>query len=121
MFTPIDDLPDGAIGFVASGRISRSDRDTVLEPRIETAIERSGHVKLLYIVGSDFAGYEPNSLLDDAVFGTRHFRDFERIAFIAEDGPYRRAAGAMDGLMPASLKVFPVHEIEAAKAWLSAA
>ena len=55
------------------------------------------------------------------MFGTRHFRDFERIAFLAEDGPYRRAAGAMDGLMPASLKVFPVHEIEAAKAWLAAA
>ena len=58
--------------------------------------------------------------LDDAIFGTRHFRDFERIAFLAEDGPYRRAAGAMDGLMPTTLKVFPVEHIEAAKTWLAA-
>ncbi len=121
MFTLIENLPEGAIGFLASGRVSREDRATVLEPTIETAIEGGGHVKLLYVVGSDFAGYDPNGLLDDSIFGTRHFRDFERIAFLAADGPYRRAAGAMDGLMPASLKVFPVHEIEAAKAWLAAA
>ncbi|MCB1487875.1 MAG: STAS/SEC14 domain-containing protein [Bauldia sp.] len=120
MFTPIENLPEGAIGYLASGRISREDRARTLEPEIEKAIADNGQVKLLYVVASDFAGYEPNALLDDAIFGTRHFRDFERIAFLAEDGPYRRAAGAMDGLMPTALKVFPVEDIEAAKMWLAA-
>ena len=120
MFRPIENLPEGAIGYLASGRISREDRATTLEPGIEDAIAHNGHVRLLYVVASDFAGYEPNALLDDAIFGTRHFRDFERIAFLAEDGPYRRAAGAMDGLMPTTLKVFPVEDIEAAKTWLAA-
>ena len=119
MFTQIEDLPAGAIGFRANGRITRQDRTAVLEPRIETALEASGQVRLLYLVDADFAGYDPNTLFDDAVFGTRHFRDFEKIAFLAEDGPYRRAVGAMDGLIPASLKVFPVGAVEAAKAWLA--
>ncbi len=118
MFTQIDDLPQGAIGFQVSGRITRKDRATVLEPTIEVALENGRPIRLLYLVGPDFSGYDPNALLDDAVFGTRHFRHFEKIAFLAEDGPYRRAVGAIDGLMPTSLKVFPVGAVDDAKAWL---
>jgi len=70
---------------------------------------------------SDFDGYEEGSLLDDAVFGTRHFTDFEKIAFVTEDGPYDRAVSALKGLMPTSLKVFRTREIDAAKKWLAAA
>ncbi|MCP4381557.1 MAG: STAS/SEC14 domain-containing protein [Hyphomicrobiales bacterium] len=120
MFTPIEDLPNDVIGFLATGRITREDRKTVLEPIIGKALKQRDQLRLLYVVGSDFAGYEPSALLDDSVFGTRHFSDFERIAFLAEDGPYRRAADAMDGLIPASLKVMPVGSIERAKAWLAA-
>lgn len=119
MFQTIDNLPAGTIGFLAKGRITRHDRETMLEPTIETALERDGRIRLLYVVDSDFAGYEPNALLDDAVFGTRHFLDFSKIAFLSEDGPYRRAVGAIDGLMPTDLKVMPVSEMESAKAWLA--
>lgn len=119
MFTPIGDLPTDVIGVLATGRITREDRKIVLEPTIGTALKQRDRVRLLYVVGSDFAGYEPSALLDDSVFGTRHFLDFERIAFLAEDGPYRRAVGAMEGLMPASLKVMPVESMDSAKAWLA--
>ncbi|WP_421725068.1 STAS/SEC14 domain-containing protein [Bauldia sp.] len=119
MFTPIAGLPAEIIGFTANGRVTREDRQAVLEPTIDMALKQHEQVRLLYVVGSDFAGYEPSALLDDAVFGTRHFRDFERIAFLAEDGPYRRAAGAMKGLIPADLKVMPIQSMESAKAWLT--
>ncbi len=119
MFTAIEDLPPGAIGFVATGRVTAADRQTILEPTIEWALEVGGRVKLLYVAGSDFTGYEPGGLYDEAVFGTRHFTDFAKIAFVADDGPFNRAVHAIAGLMPASLRVFRVTQFSAAKAWLA--
>lgn len=119
MFTRIENLPAGAIGFEAVGRITRADRHAVLEPTIESALRHGRQVRLLYVAGSRFAGYEHDTLLDDAIFGTRHFSDFEKIAFLAEDGPHARAVGALEGLMPAELRLFPTDAVDAAKAWLA--
>ena len=119
MFTPIEGLPDGAIGFVASGLITSSDRHDILEPTIDWALSARGKVKLLYCTAPDFAGYEVGTVFDDAVFGSRHFGDFSKIAFVAEEGPYDRAVVALEGLMPADLRVFRSGEIEAAKEWLA--
>jgi hypothetical protein len=119
MFARIDDLPAGAIGVEAVGKITAADRERELAPRIETALGAGRPVRLLYLAGPRFDGYDPETLLDEAVFGTRHFRDFEKIAFLAEDGPYRRAVTALEGLMPADLRTFPAGDVDAAKAWLA--
>jgi len=120
MLTPIENLPTGAVGFEAHGRVTDAERRTVLEPTIEWALEANGKVRLLYVAASDFDGYDRGGLYDDAVFGTRHFTDFDKIAFVAEDGPYSRSVEALDGLMPADLRVFRTRDIGEAKAWLAA-
>lgn len=119
MFSRIDNLPAGAIGFEAVGRVTEADRHAVLEPTIAAAAENGGQVRLLYVAGPRFDGYDPNTPLDDAVFGSRHFADFAKIAFLAEDGPYARAVVALEGLMPADLRLFPTGAVDAAKAWLA--
>jgi hypothetical protein len=119
MFATIENLPAGAIGFEAIGRITEEDRAEVLEPTIEAMLEDGRPLRLLYLAGQRFDGYDSNALFDDAVFGTRHFTDFTKIAFLAEEGPYRRAVGALEGLMPADLRLFPVGAVDAAKAWLA--
>jgi hypothetical protein len=120
MFAAIENLPHGAIGFVAHRRITAFDRNTVLKPTVESALEY-GKVRLLYVIGEDFRGYDLGGLYDDVVFGSEHFNDFERIAFVAHDGPFRRAATAMEGLMPAALQVFGPSHVEDAKTWLGTA
>jgi hypothetical protein len=118
MLTPIDNLPSGAIGFVANGRITSHDRRGVFEPSMSRALRATDRVKLLYIAARDFKGYEHDTLYDESVFGSRHFQHFEKIAFVADDGPFHRAVQAMRGLVPARVKVFGPHEIAAAKDWL---
>ena len=120
MFIRIENLPLGAIGFEASGWVTVDDRMSVLEPEINSALETGDKVKLLYVAGPAFDGYDDGGFLDDAVFGTRHFTDFDKIAFVADTGPYDRAVQALEGLMPVELKVFPTRHIEAAKRWLAA-
>ena len=43
-----------------------------------------------------------------------------RIAFVADDGPHHLAVQALQGIMPAKLRVFRTNEMEAAKDWLAA-
>ena len=119
MFAPIEEMPTGIIGFEARGRITGKDRQQVLEPRIVSALADGGRVKLLYLAGMDFAGYDEGGVFDDAVFGTRHFTSFERIAFVGFDGPHAHAVEALAGLMPAALRRFARGDLEAAKAWLA--
>ena len=121
MFTRIDNLPAGVVGVVASGKVTADDRLRILEPFIAGAVETAGRARLLYVAASDFAGYDRGGLYDDAVFGTRHFNHFDRIAFVVNDGPYQRAVLAMNGLMPARLRVFHPSEIAQAQEWLKAA
>lgn len=120
MLTPIDNLPTGAIGFVANGRITRDDRHGVLEPRLSRALRTTERVKLLYVAGRDFKGYEHGTLYDESVFGSEHFQHFDKIAFVADEGPYHRAVQAMRGLVPARVKVFSPADVAAAKDWLAA-
>jgi hypothetical protein len=119
MFTAIENLPGGAVGFEAHGRVTDTDRRTVLEPTIEWALESNDKLRLLYVTAPDFDGYERGDLYDDAVFGTRHFNHFDRIAFVADEGPYTRSVAALDGLMPAAVRVFATADIGKAKAWLA--
>jgi hypothetical protein len=119
MFRSVEGLPDGAIGVEALGTVGAGDSRAELASRISHALETGGKVRLLYLAGPDFAGYDGGAVYDEEVFGSRHFRDFEKIAFVAECGPYRRAVRAIAGLMPADLRIFRTGEIEAAKAWLA--
>ena len=118
MLTEITGMPDCAIGFAASGVVTTAERQRVLEPEIHSA-RANGKIRLLYVAGPGFAGYGNGVPLDEAVFGTRHFTDFQKIAFVAEHGPFDRAVTALSGLMPAAVRVFPVDEVEAAKEWLA--
>ena len=120
MFTAIDDMPAGAIGFTAKGVVTTADHRMVLEPTIGSALAEGGRVRLLYVAGDDFAGYDAGMPLDEAVFGSRHFADFEKIAVVSDACPLRRAVRALDGLMPAELRVFRQGEVAAAKLWLAA-
>ena len=120
MLTPIDNLPRGAIGFVANGRITSDDRHGVFEPTMSQALKTMERGQALYVAGRDFTGYEHGAAYDEAVFGSRHFRHFEKIAFVADEGPFNRAVVAMKGLVPAMVKVFAPREIAEARAWLAA-
>jgi hypothetical protein len=117
MLQSIEGLPFGTIGFIASDVVGSDDRHTVLEPTIEWARE-SGRVRLLYVLAPDFGGYDDGCPFDNIVFGTRHFMDFDRIAFVADDGPFRRMVAEIADLMPTALRVFTLQDIDLAKAWI---
>jgi hypothetical protein len=43
-----------------------------------------GPIKMLYVIGADFTGYELEALWDDSAFGVKHWHDFSRVAVVAD-------------------------------------
>jgi hypothetical protein len=119
MFTPIEALPEDVLGLEAHGRITRAETLKILLPRIDSAGRSGAKVRLLYVAAADFDGYADGAVLDEAVFGTRNFNSFERIAYVGEEGRYTRAVEALNGLMPTALRRFAASEIDKAKRWIS--
>jgi enoyl-[acyl-carrier-protein] reductase (NADH) len=41
-----------------------------------------GPIRMLYVVGKEFTGFELEALWDDSAFGIKHWHDFSQIALV---------------------------------------
>lgn len=55
-------LPDNVIGIEASGEIEDDDYEDVLEPTIEDRRQRHDKIRLLYVLGDEFDGYDADGV-----------------------------------------------------------
>ena len=67
MFKLIHGLRPDVLGVEACGQVTHQDYHDILVPKAE-AMMAKGPVKLLYVVGADFTGYELEALWDAGAF-----------------------------------------------------
>lgn len=120
MIELIEGLGDRVVGARAIGKVTADDYESTLIPAVETALAIDGKTRILFILGSEFEGYEGEAALDDARMGLQHWSDFERIAVVTDHDMYRTMIKGLGFLMPGEVKVFAVDEMEAAKEWIAA-
>lgn len=119
MIEMIPALPDNVLGFIAKGTVTADDYDTILEPAVATALESNEKVRLLYVLGADFTGYEGGAMWEDTKMGAKA-KHFEKIAVVSDKDWVRHTVEVMGWLMPCEVKVFHVdHEAEASE-WITA-
>lgn len=102
----------------ASGRVTADDYESVLLPAVEAAAG-SGPVRLLYVLGDDFDGYDVEAGVDDLRMGLHHWRDFARIALVTDHEGLRVMARALGFAMPGEVRVHALDDVEAAMAWVT--
>jgi len=83
MFMFIEGLPSDVLAIEASGEVTHDDYRNTLIPNADAMIAR-GPIKMLYVVGKDFTGFELEALWDDTVFGLKHWHDFSHIAVVMD-------------------------------------
>ena len=118
MFRLIEDLPPGVLGIEASGKVTHEDYQNILIPRAEAMIAK-GPVKLLYVAGKDFEGYELEALWDDSAFGVKHWHDFTRVAVVADQAWLRAAVTMFKPFLPCEVRLFNLSDLAAAKTWIT--
>jgi len=77
-------------------------------------------LRVLYVLGADFEGYEAEAGLDDFKMGMHNWSAFEKIALVTDDSAYRTMTKAFGFLMHGQVKVFAADELGQAKEWIAA-
>ncbi|MGH9554074.1 MAG: STAS/SEC14 domain-containing protein, partial [Terriglobales bacterium] len=64
----------------ANGTLTHADYEQVMIPKLEQIIKEHGKARILFAMGDEFHGWEPEAMWDDAKFGMKHRTDFEKCA-----------------------------------------
>jgi hypothetical protein len=118
MFREIEGLPSGVLGLEAHGRVTHADYRDALVPRLEAAAAR-GPVDMIYAIAEDFEGFDLEAMWDDAAVGLRNWKNFRRVAVVADQGWIRAAASLFAPFYPCEFRLFNRSELAAATAWIS--
>ena len=111
----------GAVAFQAADKVTHEDYANTLIPELERAIQDYGKARLLYVLSDRFEGFTPQALFDDACFGAKHFKDFDRVAFVSDNRLIAGAVRMFAPLIPGEVRVFPLKDREVAKTWIDEA
>lgn len=120
MITVREGLPSHVVVAEASGDVTADDYEQVLMPAVDAAAAGEAKVRLLYVLGADFDGFEAGAALDDTRLGLRHWSDFEKLGMVTDHTGYRGMVKAISFLLPGETRVFELAEVDDAVAWLLA-
>lgn len=118
MIEQIKDLPVGTVGFVGSGLVSSDDYENIIVPDIEAAFAVSRRLRLLYVLGQEFQGFGEGAMWDDFKMSMRHFTGWDRVAVVSDVGSMRATAQVFGFAVPGHFRLFPMAELESARAWI---
>jgi hypothetical protein len=113
---PIENLPDGVLGFEGNGEIHASDYRDVLMPAVEEALDRAEEVRIV-LVFERWDGVSPGAAWEDFRVGMEHITKWKRIALVTDLDWMITVTSLFGWLMPGELKRFPAAERAQAIAW----
>jgi SpoIIAA-like len=121
MIERIEDMPSGAIGLRAGGRLSKEEYEQVLEPALQEGVD-SGELRLLFLL-TDFEGLELSAYSEDMKTGLRAWiRDhstWKRFALVTDSEWVAKAMHMFAWMTPGEVKIYEPSELEEAKAWVA--
>jgi len=122
MIERMDDVPAGVIGIRASGKLTKDDYESVLEPALKEAID-AGDARVLFVL-PDFDGLEPQAFFEDVKTGLavelKNRSAWKRFAVVTGVDWIAKAIRLFAWAMPAEVKVAGMDELDEARDWVAA-
>ena len=117
MINELDGLPEGVIGFEASGKIAAEDYRDVIVPALEQAA-KIGDVRFL-IVMRDVDGISGGAIWQDLKVGIEHLHAWKRIALVTDIAWMSHLTDLFGWMTPGETKTFPLEHKDEAIQWVS--
>jgi hypothetical protein len=117
MIKELTDMPEGVIGFEASGKLQAEDYRDVLLPALERAAKH-GEVRFV-IVLRDFGGMTTSAVWQDLKIGFDHLRAWKRIALVTDIEWARHMTSFFGWMTPGQTKTFSIAERAEALEWVA--
>lgn len=115
-------MPEGTIGFRASGHVTAEEYRELLLPAMRAAAE-AGEVRMVFAVGPGFEKFEAGALAEDArvgvTLGIAHRHAWKRTAVVTDVEWIVKAIHMFDWLTPGEVRVFELDQLEDAKSWVA--
>ena len=118
MITELEGMPEGVVGFEASGTIRAEEYRDVLLPALERAA-KAGDIRFVIVI-PEFKGMTGGAVWEDLKVGFSHFRSWRRIALITDIEWMKHLTSLFGWMTPGETKVFAMAEREQALAWAAA-
>ncbi|HMN41776.1 MAG TPA: STAS/SEC14 domain-containing protein [Phycisphaerales bacterium] len=118
MIQILPEFPDTVLAISATGLVTDADYKTVLIPAAEDRLLRHDRLRVLYHLGPRFERFEAAAMFDDAAFGLRHLRRFERIAVVTDLSWCRNSVRMLGFMMPCPVRVFADADLAKARDWI---
>ncbi len=118
MISALTELPEGVIGFEASGKIAAEDYRDVVVPALEQAA-KAGDVRFI-IVMRDFDGISGGAIWQDLKMGIEHLRSWKRIALVTDIEWMSHLTDLFGWMTPGETKTFSLNQQDEAIQWVAA-
>jgi stage II sporulation SpoAA-like protein len=122
MIEVMTDMPEGTLGFRIAGNVTRDDLAKVVVPTLRGAIERDQPLRVLCQIDVGFSE-EPGAVWEgvkaDIELGIAHRTAWRRTAYVTDLTWIGTSVHLLSWLIPGEVRVFPLRELDAAKAWIS--
>jgi len=118
MFKFIEGLPPEVIAIEAVGQVTHEDYRNTFVPTAE-AMMAGGPVRMLYVIGNEFTGFDLQALWDDGAFGAKHWHDFSRIAVVTDHTSICTVVGMCKPFFHGEVRLFGLVDLPDAKRWVT--
>ena len=115
MIQELSDLPEGVIGFEASGKIRAEDYRDVVLPALERAAA-TGEVRFVMVM-RDFDGMSGGAVWQDLKVGIEHLRAWKRIAVVTDITWIRDLTSLFGWMTPGETRTFALAQQDEAIEW----
>lgn len=123
MIEALESMPDGTIGFRATGRVTREEYRDILLPPMRDAAE-AGDVRMVFAIGPGFEKFELGALAQDTqagvTLGLGHPHAWKRTALVTDVDWIAKALHMFSWLTPGEVKLYAPDRLEDAKKWVAA-
>jgi len=112
-------FPDDVVAAVAKGRVTRSDYDEVLIPKVNEVVARHDKIRCYYELGADFGGFDAGAAWEDFRLGIGNLTRWQRVAIVTDVDWLRMTMRFFRFLVPGEVRVFGTAEAAEARRWIA--
>ena len=120
MLSIINNLPEHVLGVRATGEVNKEDLDSVLLPALKEKADLFDEIRYLLVLETDVSNWTAGAWFKDAIAGVQNFTKWKKIAVVTDQEGVEKVTDVFSFVVPGDSKGFKPHELEEAKAWVSA-
>lgn len=118
MFSFMPQSSGNRLGIQATGKLTHQDYAGTLIPKLGEFLAAHDKVRMMLYADPGFRGWELRAAWDDAAWGLKHAKQFEKIAVVGGPKWLEWATRLEAPFLAAEVQVFKADELEPAWQWL---